>query len=60
VSKEIIELPSQFRPLLIFEGWSCPTTENGRLALYPLAMAGIYAGVGLALKRRQFRKPLPV
>jgi hypothetical protein len=29
------------------------------LAQYLLAMAGIYAGVGLALKRRQFRKPLP-
>jgi len=29
------------------------------LAQYLLAMAGICAGVGLALKRRRFRKPLP-
>jgi hypothetical protein len=59
VSKEIIELPSQFGR---YESSRVGHSQRHKTAAWrSICCHGRhYAGVGLALKRRQFRKPLPV
>jgi len=41
-------------------GLVMPNDRNRPLGAVSVAMASVPAGVGLARKRRQFRKPLPV